>query len=96
MAKKPFCFAPGFKKCIPRRLCYILLTEHFSIVENSFSSLKWKRKSHGEDPYAECDTFDLCDKFHMPEWLNHLPPDGRDSQAFNSADFDEELRRDQH
>ena len=32
----------------------------------------------------------------MPEWLNLLPPDGEGSQTFSSADFDEELRRNQH
>ena len=50
LAKKPFYCAPRFKKCIPHRLCFILLTEHSSSVDNSFSSLKWKRKPHGEDP----------------------------------------------
>ena len=58
--------------------------------------IKMEEKATWRGPYAECDTFDLCDKFHMPEWRNLLPPDRRDSQAFNSADFDDELRRDQH
>ena len=58
--------------------------------------LKMEEKATWRGPYAECDTFDLCDKFHTPEWINLLPPSQRDSQGFNSADFDDELRRDPH
>ena len=49
--------------------CYILLTEHFSTVDNFFSSLKWKRKkATWQGPCAECDTFDLCDKSNKQQF----------------------------
>ena len=57
---------------------------------------KMEEKTTWRGPYAESNTFALCAKFHTPEWLNTLPPDGEDNQTFNSADFDEELRRSMH
>ena len=33
-----------------------------------------EEKATWRGPYAECDTFDLCDKFSMPEWINLLLP----------------------
>ena len=47
-------------------------------------------------PYVEYDAFDLCDKFHMPGWINLLPPNQGGSRTFNSDEFDDELRRDLH
>ena len=44
--------------------------------------IKMEEEATWRGPYAERNTFDLCAKFHAPEWLNLLPPDGVDSQTF--------------
>ena len=86
-----------------RSLPAVLLVATLYIAHRAFFEcgqfsqlIKMEEKATWRGPYAECDTFDLCDKFHTPEWINLLPPNQRGNQTFNSAEFDEELRRDQH
>ena len=53
--------------------------------------IKVDDKTTWRGPYAENNTFALCAKFRRPTWINMLPPDGDDSDA-----FDEELHKDVH
>ena len=79
----------------PPALLYIAHRAFFD-CEQLTQFTKMEEKITWRGPYAESNTFALCAKFHTPEWINMLPPDGEDSQAFNPADFDEELRRSLH
>ena len=55
--------------------------------------IKMEYKATWRGPYAERDTLELCDKLHMPGWINLLPPNQGSSRTFNAEEFDDELRR---
>ena len=72
-----------------RSLPAVLLVATLYIAHRAFFEcgqfsqlIKMEEKATWRGPYAECD--------------NLLPPNQRGNQTFNSAEFDEELRRDQH
>ena len=58
--------------------------------------IKMEDKATWRGPYVERDTFELCDKLHMPGWINLLPPNQGSSRTFNAEEFDDELRRNLH
>ena len=55
--------------------------------------LKMENRTTWRGPYVECNTFEMCHKFDMPDWVNPLPLNQGSSRTFNAEAFDEELRR---
>ena len=53
-------------------------------------------KTTWRGPYVESNTFEMCHKFDVPEWINSLPLNQGNSRTFNAEEFDDELRRNLH